>query len=291
MCEADRLSGRTGVCGSDAAFRISSLCVHTGEEPAIGGSAGICNVFFSRCNLSCIYCQNYQISKNRGAVSESEMQPDQIVDQIVGILDRGIHAVGFVSPSHFVPQVKILIEEIRLRGYNPVFVYNTNAYDLPETIASLNGYIDVYLPDYKYADNGLAQTLSKVKGYRETALRALREMYFQKGSALLLDEEGRALNGIIIRHLVLPGYVENSLAALQDLADISVSLTVSLLAQYNPVPGTSAHPSLSRPLQETEYQAVRQEMDRLGFYKGWTQELESRDVYRPDFEQAHPFER
>ena len=289
-CYADRLHGKIGVCRSDAGFNISSICVHHGEEPVISGANGICNIFFSRCNLSCIYCQNYQISCNRGEVNETRMQLHEIVDSIIKNLKQGCHAVGFVSPSHYIPHVKAIIETLRLQGYNPVFVYNTNGYDKVEEIRSLESYIDIYLPDYKYSDNNLARKFSKVSDYQHVAYAAIKEMYRQKGSTLVMNENGNAESGLIIRHLVLPGNTENSLGVLRDIAGISTSLAVSLMAQYWPTPAVMNHPSLKRTLSPEEYEIVKTELENLGFYKGWVQDIESSDHYLPDFESDKPFD-
>lgn len=288
-CHVDRLHGHVGICGSNSGFNISSICIHHGEEPAISGANGICNVFFSRCNLSCIYCQNYQISCNRGEVNEAQMLLQEVVDSIVKKLDQGCHAVGFVSPSHYIPHVKAIIETLRIMGHNPVFVYNTNGYDKAEEIQSLESYIDIYLPDYKYSDNDLARRFSKVLDYQQSALSAIREMYRQKGSTLVMNENGYAEKGLIIRHLVLPGNIENSIGVLQHIADISNSITVSLMAQYWPTPAVINHPTLKRRLSQEEYETVKSELDKLGFYKGWVQDLESSDHYLPDFEMDKPF--
>jgi putative pyruvate formate lyase activating enzyme len=288
-CNADRLHGTIGVCGSNAGFNISSICIHQGEEPVISGVNGICNVFFSRCNLSCIYCQNYQISCNRGEVNEQEMQLQDVVDLIIKNLDQGCHAVGFVSPSHYIPHVKAIIESLRLRGYNPVFVYNTNSYDKVEEIQALESYVDIYLPDYKYSDNDLSRKFSKVADYQQTALAAIKEMYRQKGSTLVMNENGYAESGLIIRHLVLPGNIGNSLNVLRQIADISTSIAVSLMAQYWPTQAVLNHPTLNRTLSIEEYEIVKTELDNLGFYKGWVQDIESGDHYLPDFDSNKPF--
>ena len=288
-CKADRLHGETGVCGSNTAFNISSICVHHGEEPVISGSNGICNVFFSRCNLSCIYCQNFQISCNHGGVNDREMTLDEVVASIIKILEAGCHAVGFVSPSHYIPHVKAIIEALRLQDHNPVFVYNTNGYDKVEEIRDLESYIDIYLPDYKYADNNLARKFSKVADYQQVANAAIREMYRQKGSTIVMNENGYAEKGLIIRHLVLPANIENSLNVLQNIADISVSIAISLMAQYWPTPLVQQHPTLGRTLSSYEYETVKSELENLGFYKGWVQELESSEHYKPDFEKDRPF--
>lgn len=288
-CKADRLHGEVGVCGSSSAFSISSICLHNGEEPVLSGENGICNVFFSGCNLSCVYCQNYQISCNRGAHNQFQMQFEEVVDSIIKILDQGCHAVGFVSPSHFIPHVKAIIETLRLQNYNPVFVYNTNGYDKVEEILNLEPYIDVYLPDYKYSDNNLARKFSKVNDYQQTAYAAIKEMYRQKGSTLVMHGNGYIEKGLIIRHLVLPGYISNSIKVLNDIADISTSLAISLMAQYWPTPEVKNHPELGRTLSQDEYDRVKSELESLGFYKGWVQELDSSDYYLPDFELDKPF--
>ena len=288
-CKVNRSKGETGICGSDAGFNISSICRHQGEEPAISGEKGICNIFFSRCNLSCIYCQNFQISSNLCDVKIQNMDLDIVTDTVVKFLDQGCHAVGFVSPSHHIPHVKAIVEALRFRGYHPVFVYNTNAYDKVDEIRNLEEYIDIYLPDYKYSDNSLARKFSKVADYQQTAFAAISEMYRQKGSTLVMNENGFAERGMIIRHLVLPGYVANSIQVLNDIAGISTSLTISLMAQYWPTPAVKEHHSLGRKLLETEYEGVKTELEKLGFYKGWVQDLESSDTYRPDFETDMPF--
>ena len=217
------------------------------------------------------------------------MQLNEVVDSIIKLLDRGCHAVGFVSPSHYIPHVKAIIETLRLMGYNPVFVYNTNGYDKAEEIRELESYIDIYLPDYKYSNNNLARKFSKAADYQQSALSAIKEMYRQKGSTLVMNEDGYAEKGLIIRHLVLPGNIENSLNVLRDIAGISTSIAVSLMAQYWPTPAVLKHPTLGRTLSSEEYETVKTELDNLGFYKGWMQELESSGHYLPDFGSDKPF--
>jgi len=217
------------------------------------------------------------------------MQLHEVVDSIIKKLDQGCHSVGFVSPSHYIPHVKAIIELLRLSGYNPVFVYNTNGYDKVEEIRDLESYIDIYLPDYKYSDNSLALKFSKVADYQQVAYAAIKEMYRQKGSTLMMNENAYAEKGLIIRHLVLPGNVDNSINVLRDIADISSSIAVSLMAQYWPTPAVMNHPTLRRTLSSEEYETVKAELENLGFYKGWVQDLESSDHYLPDFELDKPF--
>jgi putative pyruvate formate lyase activating enzyme len=291
-CHADRFSETRGYCGCDALFTISSVCIHKGEEPAISGSDGICNVFFSGCNLQCVYCQNWQISDRKSARSQLGLPVEEILPRITSILDKGINWLGFVSPSHQVLQMKQLIRDLNLRGYHPKIVFNTNAYDKPEMIRSLEGIVDVYLPDFKYMNRQLAKKYSDAGDYPEVAAAALKEMYRQKGAALHLDEQGRAESGIVIRHLVLPGNIENSLEVLRYIAqEISPKVHISLMSQYYPTPRVRCVPDLDRILSASEYNLVTDEMEHLGMHKGWIQEPESAQHYHPDFDQLHPFEK
>lgn len=290
-CNADRFSGKLGYCRADASFSISSIFPHRGEEPAISGDKGICNVFFTNCNLQCIYCQNHQISCNFLDYSREKKDIRKVLRQIVEVLDTGINHVGFVSPSHFVPQVKVIIDSLRALGLYPVFVYNTNGYDRPEVISGLEGRIDVWLPDFKYADAVLASKYSDASSYPETALMAIKEMLRQTGTGLLIDERGYAIKGIIIRHLVLPGHTENSINVLRTIAkELSNDLHLSLMSQYYPTSGVMNDEFLGRTLRAKEYYRVVDELEDLGFENGWIQDLESHRNYRPDFRKESPFE-
>jgi putative pyruvate formate lyase activating enzyme len=290
-CHADRLTGKNGFCKSDASFNIASICIHHGEEPAISGPKGICNIFFTHCNLQCSYCQNFQISDNRIGHTFQSMELEDVIAAVTGILDQGINRVGFVSPSHFIPQMQVIIDIIHSLGYRPVWVYNTNGYDKPETLRMLEGTIGVYLPDLKYLESDLAHELSGARDYPEFAMKSIREMMRQKGAALITGDDDTAESGIIVRHLVLPGHVENSLGVMRFLAgEISPKIHISLMAQYYPTPRVVNHPQLSRCVSETEYRQVVDEMDNLGLSNGWIQEFESNEYYRPDFTQSHPFE-
>ncbi len=290
-CNANRLNGRSGYCNSDTSFNIASICIHRGEEPAISGIEGICNVFFTNCNLRCIYCQNHQISDTQIKRTVSSMGLEEVIRQITAILDQGIKSVGFVSPSHFIPQMKVIISIIQSLGYKPTWVYNTNGYDKAETLKTLEGIIDVYLPDLKYMDPELAWKFSGARDYPEFATAALREMFRQKGAALITGEDQTAESGIIVRHLVLPGNVSNSLNVMRFLAgEISPRIHISLMAQYYPTNRVENHPDLGRGVTRSEYRQVVDELEKLGMFNGWIQEFESSDFYRPDFNQPHPFE-
>ena len=289
-CQAERSSGKNGFCNSDLDYNISSICCHIGEEPPISGINGICNVFFNHCNLQCIYCQNIQISSNKSALSNFNSL-DDIIYSITELLDNGCKAVGFVSPSHYVSHVKEIISTLRSLGYSPYFVYNTNSYDKVETIKSLEGLIDIYLPDFKYFDNEISLNYSGANDYPEVALKAIKEMFRQKGSEIYFDENGLASSGVIIRHLVLPGDTDNSLKVLKVIAEnLSNKVHISLMSQYYPTSSVAGHPKLERTITSKEYDIVINEMDKLGFENGWMQELDSNQCCRPNFNNLNPFE-
>jgi putative pyruvate formate lyase activating enzyme len=290
-CRVDRFRGGTGYCGTDAGLNIASICIHRGEEPVISGPDGICNIFFSGCNLRCVFCQNHEISRPGKRLKNCFYTQENALDIIENILSEGIKAVGFVSPSHVVPQVRVIIRGLNDRGLKPLTVYNTNAYDKPEVIDGLEDMIDVYLPDYKYVTPSLAKKFSDAADYPEVALKALKRMYFQKGSTLRVDEKGRAENGILIRHLVLPGYAEESKLVLRTIAEeLSAGVHISLMSQYHPTDYVKGCPELDRSLYRSEYESVAEEMEKLGFRNGWLQDMESNLNYRPDFKKDHPFE-
>jgi putative pyruvate formate lyase activating enzyme len=280
-----------GVCKSDALFRVSSVCAHKGEESVISGEKGVCNIFFPHCNLQCIYCQNYDISNNNISNLPAPLAYNSLITKICSVLDQTENIVGFVSPSHYIPQMQAIIRGIKETGRNPIFVYNTNGYDTVETLRSLEGVIDVYLPDFKYLDADLARRYSQAGDYPEIASAAIKEMYRQKGSTLIVNEKGIAEWGIVLRHLVLPGAVPQSIEVLRYVAEeISPNLHISLMSQYYPTPQVKDHPLLNRTISAEEYQQVVDAMYELGFHKGWTQELGSHASYRPDFSGEQPFE-
>lgn len=290
-CHVDRFTGKTGYCRSDASFNIASICVHKGEEPVISGTKGICNIFFTNCNLQCIYCQNYQISDNRISRTFSNIRFEDALKQIMDILDTGVDKVGFVSPSHFIPQVLAIIDAIQSHGYHPHWVYNSNGYDKVETLRGLEGIIDIYLPDLKYMNSALSESWSGAKDYPEIAGLAVKEMFRQKGSTLILNEFNSAESGMIVRHLILPGQVDNSLSVIRYLAcELSPNVHISLMSQYFPARKMHCPDILGRTITLKEYQQVIDELEKLGMQKGWIQEFSSSDHYLPDFNNAHPFE-
>jgi putative pyruvate formate lyase activating enzyme len=245
------------------------------------------------------------------------MSLDEVCDAIIELLPQSENNLGFVSPTHFVLQMVSIVEELRKRGYYPTIIYNTNGYELASTIRSLEGIVDVWLPDFKYSDDDLAIALSEAPDYSHHALTSFKEMVHQVGTPLHTDDRGIARRGIIIRHLVLPGFVENSIGVLKLIAEqVSPDLHISLMSQYFPPDslleenrkfetstqekdqsrtrsvGTKIadRKSLHGPLTRAEYETVLEAFHALGFTRGWLQEYESHRNYRPDFSKEHPFE-
>ena len=219
------------------------------------------------------------------------MQLDEIIVKIAHYLDSGIDAVGFVSTSHVVPQVIAIIKAMHKKGYKPIIVYNTNGYERPETIKSLENLVDVYLPDFKYISPALSLKYSGAEDYPYFAGLALKEMYRQKGSSLITNEFGQAESGILVRHLVLPGHADESINVLRYIAnEVSTGIHISLMSQYYPCDKALGHPKLGRKLRPKEYEKVVKEMYGLGFRNGYIQGLESFRNYRPDFDEFEPFE-
>jgi len=289
-CGVDRTKGEKGYCRLDDKIYISSICIHKGEEPPVSGEKGICNVFFSHCNMQCVYCQNHQISDNSSPADKYRMTLESAVNKISAILDTGVPALGFVSPTHQIPQMLAIIDKLNRRSYKPVIVYNSNGYDKAETLKELEGIVDVYLPDFKYSDPVLSKEFSDASDYPRIALKAIKEMYRQKGPSVIIDSSGYAKSGLIIRHLVLPGTVENSIAVLKMIAEeISPEVHISLMSQYYP-PKHFDRRELNEMINADDYRRVTDEMEKLGLENGWLQEYGSSDNYRPDFDKDHPFE-
>lgn len=283
-CGADRFSKKLGYCNSNATFNVASVFLHKGEEPVISGENGICNVFFTHCNLQCIYCQNYQISDNSISDIVYHLSLKDIIFKIIKILDQGCNILGFVSPSHFIPQMKVIINCLHKMGKHPVVVYNTNAYDKVEVLKSIENYVDVYLPDFKYLFNDISQEYSKAENYPEIAKASIKEMFRQKGAALKFDKKNQISSGLIIRHLILPGLNKNTKAVLKYIAEeISPEINISIMSQYYPTKNVSSHKNIGRSISQKEYDEVIEYIDELGFDNGWIQDLSSNNNYIPDF--------
>jgi len=240
--------------------------------------------------MQCVYCQNFQISLNNKNNSSS-FSEENTITTITNLLDSGCPALGFVSPSHCIVQMADIIKKVNEKGYKPVVIYNSNGYDKVDTLGMIEKLVDVYLPDFKYADDDLAFKLSGIRDYSSTAVKAISEMITQKGAGLELNENEVAIKGIIIRHLVLPHFIENSKRVLQLIADnFGNEVHISLMSQYYPTTQVKDISELNYTLDSGLFDEVIDFMDNLGFENGWIQELDSKDNYRPDFSKEHPFE-
>ncbi|MEW6142759.1 MAG: radical SAM protein [Chloroflexota bacterium] len=292
QCGVNRHNGETGFCRSGRLPIVSSYCDHHGEEPAISGRHGSGTIFFGNCNLRCIYCQNYQISQAPDAQRRKEMDCRVLAEKMVYLQNElGCHNINLVSPSHFVPQIVRAVFEAVSMGLRVPLVYNTNAYDSMDTLGELDGIIDIYLPDIKYASDVLAMKYSQARGYVGYARPAIREMYRQVGD-LITDSHGVAQKGIIVRHLILPNDIAGSEESLAWLAhEVSRTITVSVMAQYYPCFRALRVPLLSRKISVAERRRVAKLVDELGLGNGWIQQLQAPEYYLPDFEvKGHPFE-
>ncbi len=299
-CGADRRplpqegdAASLGFCGASSDLEVASVVLHRGEEPPLNP---IVNVFFAHCNLQCIYCQNHQISGKK--VKGERYSVDQLADQIVSHLSPltshlSPSLLGLVTAAHYADRIPELLEAIHQRGLYPTVVYNSSGYESVDTLRSLEGLVDIYLPDFKYMDPDLARLYSHAPDYPEVATAALQEMMRQVGGGLKVDDDGIAYRGLIVRHLVLPGHIDKSLHVLHHLHALTSHLSpftfhLSLMAQYFP-PRPGLPSPLDRTLTEEEYATVANLYNELGF-NGWLQELQSENNYRPNFTQTNPFE-
>ena len=287
-CGNDRLNDEIAACYSGRLPIVSSYTAHFGEEPCLSGTNGAGNIFFGNCNLRCVYCQNYQISQTWKEQRKNEVTHERLAEMMLELQDRGVHNIGFVSPTHFAPQMARAILIAAKRGLRLPIVYNTNAYDSVEVLRSLDGIVDVYLPDLKYADSDAGFQYSKVRDYTEHARAAIKEMHRQMGDELIFDENGLLKRGLLIRLLVLPNDIagiEENLRWIRD--DLSPKTAISLMAQYYATNKAATDPRyilLSRRISEGEWFEAVSLLDELGMEEGFMQEYESASYYyRPDF--------
>ena len=294
-CGNDRLSDEIAACYSGRLPIVSSYTAHFGEEPVLSGTHGAGNIFFGNCNLRCVYCQNYQISQTWKEQRKNEVTHERLAEMMLELQSRGVHNIGFVSPTHFAPQMARAILIAARNGLNVPIVYNTNAYDSVDVLKLLDGLVDVYLPDLKYADSDAGFQYSKVRGYKEHARAAIKEMHRQTGDELVFDENGLLKRGLLIRLLVLPNDIagiEENLRWIRD--ELSPKTAISLMAQYyatNKAATDDRYILLSRRISEREWFEAVSLLEDLGIEEGFMQEYESAShYYRPDFTDAEkPF--
>ncbi|MBI5665306.1 MAG: radical SAM protein [Nitrospirae bacterium] len=250
-CKVDRTDGERGACKTGDRPIVSSYNPHFGEEAPLVGSRGSGTIFFTRCNLGCLFCQNWTISH---LGEGSEISFDALADiMIVLQKDYSCHNINFVTPTHQVPMILRALDIAIDKGLNVPLVYNCGGYETPETLEILDGIIDIYMPDFKYADTGPAERYSKARDYPETAKAAIREMHKQVGD-LVMNERGIALRGLLVRHLVLPEGLAGTEEVVRFLAEeISPNTYTNIMAQYYPCYKASEHPPLDRRITSDEY--------------------------------------
>src|SRR5262245_3353208 len=235
-CKNDRLAGVLASCASGEHPVVSAHTPHFGEEPTLSGTRGAGNIFFGNCNLRCVYCQNYQISQDYPVQRHNEVTVERLAEIALELQARGCHNVGFVSPTHFAPQMAKAVLLAAREGLRLPVVYNTNAYDSVDVLRLLEGIVDVYLPDLKYADSAAGWLYSKVPDYAERSREALLEMYRQKGARLEIGGDGLLKSGLLVRVLVLPNGVAGAAESLSWIAEtLSPRVAISLMAQYYPI--------------------------------------------------------
>jgi putative pyruvate formate lyase activating enzyme len=290
-CGNNRLKDEISRCYSGYLPVVSAYTPHFGEEPLLVGTRGVGNIFFGNCNLRCVYCQNYLISQNYKEERRNEVSFERLAEMMVEVQERGCHAIGFVSPTHFVPQIVKSLEMAVGQGLNLPLVYNTNAYDSVEVLRLLDGIIDIYLPDLKYSEEAMGYQYSKIKGYPHHARAALMEMCRQVGGELLIGEDGLVKRGLIIRHLVLPNDIAGSKDTLKWIkSELGADTAMSLMAQYFPTHKAMTMPLFDRKIRHSEYERVLAQLDTLQMENGWAQEYDASEYYKPEFEdRSRPF--
>ena len=290
QCAADRLAGAPGACGESSLLRIASHGPHLGEEPCFSGSRGSGAIFFSGCSSHCFFCQNWQISRVRGM--GQTVSPADFRRIALELVDRGVHNLNFVSPDHFWPHVESLCARLRADGIQIPFLFNSSGYQLPSLVPRYAALMDVFLPDFKFADPSLARAVLRDERYPRLALESLRTMVAEKGFLHPFDPSGAepAQSGVLVRHLVLPGHVDNTLRVLDLLREeFGRFLPLSLMSQYKPTPAAENRPPFHRHLAPEEYQAALDRAQNLGFENLLVQPLAATDDFLPDFEKDKPF--
>ena len=281
----DRTAGELGFCRLTDGVVLSHFLPHYGEEPPISGTRGAGTIFLSSCNLKCIYCQNYQLSHE---FFGERTDVEGLSGIMLALEQETCHNIEPVTPTPQVPQVMEALLIARRKGLRLPLVYNCGGYENPEVLKILEGMVDIYLPDFKYGTENDALVLSGVKDYAAHALPAIKEMVRQVGEELS-TEEGIAKKGILIRHLIIPGFISNSLEVLALIKKhISPSVPLSIMSQYTPMPSVTNHPHLGRRITREEYELVINHALDTGFDTIFTQDVDVRMLV-PDFREKAPF--
>ena len=280
-CKINRTKN-PGRCKSTDKIKIALYSIHNFEEPCISGEKGSGTIFFSNCNMNCVFCQNYEISQlGRG----KEITIEELANVMIKQQERHVQNINLVTPTSYALHIVEAIKIARKKGLEIPIVYNTNGYESVETLKLLEGYVDIYLPDLKYYYDDLAKKYSKVDNYFEIATKAIQEMYRQVGTPVL-DENGVMKKGLMIRHLILPNEVQNSKKVLKWIKEnIDSNVYVSIMAQYFPTYKAKEIPEIARKITKEEYEKVENYLYELDLENGYIQELgEHEEEYVPTWE-------
>lgn len=290
-CSVDRTKGKGGFCLSGALPVISSYTPHFGEEPVISGQNGAGNIFFGNCNLRCVFCQNFEISQSWKTENQFEIPINKLAEIMLELQRKKCHNIGLVSPTHFSPQIIQALFIAVKKGLNIPIVYNSNGYDSVDMLRYFEDVADIYLPDFKWGDSLNGKEFSKADNYFNTAKLAVKEMYRQVGSSVII-ENGVMKRGLIIRHLVMPNELAETEKVFDFIAcELGNEVHVSVMAQYYPTHKAEKYPLISRKISEREYEKVIELIDKYELHNGFVQELESSENYQPDFKnkRENPF--
>ena len=269
-CGVNRAKGRLGYCRAPFDPVIYSYMAHHGEEPAISGSKGSGTIFFTHCNMKCVYCQNYIFSQLDNG---EEISMEKLASIMLELQDMGCHNINLVSPTHFVPQILMALKIAIEKDLTIPIVYNTSGYDSLDTIKLLEGIIDIYMPDMRYSDNRMAKLYSDAPDYVEHDRACISEMQRQVGN-LTLDEKGKAIKGLIIRLLILPNDISGTSNSLRFIKEkICKDTYLSIMSQYYPTYKAHDFKEISRGVTEEEYKIKVDEAQRIGLNNGWIQEM------------------
>lgn len=273
-CGINRARGKLGYCRAPLNPVVYSYITHHGEEPVLSGRKGSGTIFFTHCNMKCVYCQNYIFSQLDNG---EEVSIEKLASIMLELQDMGCHNINLVNPTHFVPQILAALSIASGNGLDIPIVYNTSGYDSPDTIKLLDGIIDIYLPDMRYSDNKNAKVYSDAPDYVEHNRACVTEMQRQVGG-LIMDEEDIAVKGLIIRLLVLPNDISGTIESLRFIKEkVSKDAYLSIMSQYYPTFKAYNFKDISRPVKKGEYKNIVDEARRLGLNNGWVQEIPEDD--------------
>ena len=284
-CGAKREMGETGVCGQTAMLKVARAALHYWEEPCISGEAGSGTVFFSGCALHCVFCQNKEIADGTAG---KYITVERLAEIFLELQAKGANNINLVTPGHFVPQIAEALTRAKKRGLFLPVVYNTGSYEYADTLRLMEGLVDIYLPDFKYMDAGLAKRYSHASDYSNVAKAAVAEMVRQTGEAVFEDgdEDGLMRRGTIVRHLVLPGCVEDSKAVIRYLYETyGNTVYISIMNQFTPMSDLAEYPEINRRVTEAEYEEVVDYAISIGVECGFIQEGETaKESFIPAFD-------